>query len=66
MLRKNQGYPGGLISAFDFCQAPFKMTFAMGRIPHAGSGHQGSYRVSTGESLIVSCGDMKVRFTLKL
>ena len=37
MLRKIQGYPWGLISAFAFCQTPFLMTFAMDGIHHAGS-----------------------------
>ena len=37
MLRKIQGDPWGLNSAFAFCQAPFLMTFAVGGIPHAGS-----------------------------
>ena len=37
MLRKTQGEPLKPDHGFAFCQASFLMTFAMGRIPHAGS-----------------------------
>ena len=37
MYRKTQGEPLRPDHAFAFCWASFLMTFAMGRIPHAGS-----------------------------